>query len=59
MPTSPTSRPKADPTFKKRALRPLNSGPTHSRDLIVPSSAELDLLAPVALVRLVDGTLRM
>jgi hypothetical protein len=38
MPTPPTSRPKADPTSKKRAIRRLNSGPTHSRDLIVPRS---------------------
>ena len=43
MPICPTTQPEAGPTSKKRAVRRLNSGPTHSRDLLVPRSGEGDL----------------
>jgi hypothetical protein len=42
MPIPQASRPKADPTPKKRPIRRLNSGPTHSRDLLVRWSVEGD-----------------
>jgi hypothetical protein len=51
MPTPPTSRPKADPTSKKRAIRRLNSGPTHSRDLFFQDRRGLGGLGPGPTVR--------
>ncbi len=47
MPTPPTRRPKVAPTSKKRAIRRLSSGPTHSRDLLVPRSVEVVLARAV------------